>query len=99
MRQNAGFFLKNDKSNTIKKNKKRQEELCANCLSCFKKVKRTKKRKKENYPEHVLNLNRDGFLSIFLWMLMIILNITDNNTDIMYCIYQLFLFIPCHLIQ
>lgn len=23
----------------------------------------------------------------------------DNNTDIMYCIYQLFLFIPCHLIQ
>jgi len=93
------FSRRRDKSNMIKKIKIRQEELCAKCLSGFKKRQTYKKIKKENDPEHVLNLNRDGFVSIFLWMLMIILNITDNNTDIMYCIYQLFLFIPCHLIQ
>lgn len=87
----AGFFLKKEtrESNMILK---RQGELCANCLSCFKKDKRTKKKnlkkkKEENYPEHVFDLNRDGFLSIFLWMLMIILNITMTIIQILCTVF------------
>lgn len=59
-------------------------------MSGFKKDKRTKKkkgRKEENYPEHVFNLNRDGFLSIFLWMLMIILNITMTIIQILCTVF------------
>lgn len=52
-----------------------------------KRYNKEKKKTKGNDPEHVLNLNRDGFLSIFLWMLMIILNITMTIIQILCTVF------------
>lgn len=100
----AGFFLKKEtrESNMILK---RQGELCANCLSCFKKDKRTKKKKTKKKEGRKLSRTcfrfKQGwiFINIFVDVNDYTKYNNDNNTDIMYCIYQLFLFIPCHLIQ
>lgn len=71
--------------------KKARRELCANCLSCQKDKRTKKERKKERKSRKCFEFKQGWiFINIFVDV-NDYTKYNDNNTDIMYCIYQLFI--------